>query len=482
MKNLKFYFMPVLALVGGMLSVSCSDDNLVEEIAQPTENVVTLKASLNLGDITSRSLTKDGKKTFTEGEQIAVVYSNTSHKRRRAMSGLLSAKDIKDNGKDAEFTVELKNPSTEGDFMIIYPSKIVKRADYINNGEYPISYSRLIAQDGTLETIGKELDYSMYVGKYSEPTKKSVPFTLKNQLAILKLTIRDTDKKDITSSICRLTIQNDDNRYVVNKASENVIYVAMRPVSSDQTIIFHATDGKKLYAKEVSGKTLQAGKIYPINLIAKEAEPEVQAVDLGLSVKWANMNLGAKSETDKGLMFAWGETVGYSFSNSDYNGHKFDWNNYKFGEEQNLNKYVNKHYYNSVVDSKTILEAEDDAVTKEYANSWRMPTKEEFEELCTSNKIKSREYVENYKDSGVDGWLITANNGNSIFMPFAGNYKYTLKGNVEEDGGFYWTSTLSSDTPSKAYYANLIRSNWAAYLVHDGLMRYYGMSIRGVKP
>ena len=112
MKNLKFYFMPVLALVGGMLSVSCSDDNLVEEIAQPTENVVTLKASLNLGDVTSRSLTKDGKKTFTEGEQIAVVYSNTSHKRRRAMSGLLSAKDIKDNGKDAEFTVELNTNRT----------------------------------------------------------------------------------------------------------------------------------------------------------------------------------------------------------------------------------------------------------------------------------------------------------------------------------------------------------------------------------
>lgn len=482
MKSFKIYAMAALALVSSMLSVGCADNNFEEEITQPKEYEVTLKASLNLGDVTSRSLTKDGKKTFTEGEQIAVVYSNTSHKRRRAMSGLLSAKDIKDNGKDAEFTVELKNPSTEGDFMIIYPSKIVKRADYINNGEYPISYSRLIAQDGTLETIGKELDYSMYVGKYSEPTKKSVPFTLKNQLAILKLTIRDTDKKDITSSICRLTIQNDDNRYVVNKASENVIYVAMRPVSSDQTIIFHATDGKKLYAKEVSGKTLQAGKIYPINLIAKEAEPEVQAVDLGLSVKWANMNLGAKSETDKGLMFAWGETVGYSFSNSDYNGHKFDWNNYKFGEEQNLNKYVNKHYYNSVVDSKTILEAEDDAVTKEYANSWRMPTKEEFEELCTSNKIKSREYVENYKDSGVDGWLITANNGNSIFMPFAGKYEYTLKGNVWGDGGFYWTSTLSSDTPSKAYYANLIRSNWAAYTVYDGLMRYYGMSIRGVKP
>ena len=34
----------------------------------------------------------------------------------------------------------------------------------------------------------------------------------------------------------------------------------------------------------------------------------VEAVDLGLSVKWANMNVGAKKSSGFGTYFAWGET------------------------------------------------------------------------------------------------------------------------------------------------------------------------------
>ena len=34
----------------------------------------------------------------------------------------------------------------------------------------------------------------------------------------------------------------------------------------------------------------------------------VEAVDLGLSVKWANMNVGAKKPSGYGTYFAWGET------------------------------------------------------------------------------------------------------------------------------------------------------------------------------
>lgn len=33
-----------------------------------------------------------------------------------------------------------------------------------------------------------------------------------------------------------------------------------------------------------------------------------EAVDLGLSVRWATCNVGAESETDVGDYFAWGET------------------------------------------------------------------------------------------------------------------------------------------------------------------------------
>ena len=34
----------------------------------------------------------------------------------------------------------------------------------------------------------------------------------------------------------------------------------------------------------------------------------IEYVDLGLSVKWATMNVGADRITDQGAYFAWGET------------------------------------------------------------------------------------------------------------------------------------------------------------------------------
>lgn len=40
-------------------------------------------------------------------------------------------------------------------------------------------------------------------------------------------------------------------------------------------------------------------------------------VDLGLSVKWATCNIGAKDPTEKGQFFAWGETEPKGFYSED---------------------------------------------------------------------------------------------------------------------------------------------------------------------
>ena len=42
-------------------------------------------------------------------------------------------------------------------------------------------------------------------------------------------------------------------------------------------------------------------------VIAKEKLQEKNYIDLGLSVKWADRNLFAKCDSDKGAMFAWGD-------------------------------------------------------------------------------------------------------------------------------------------------------------------------------
>jgi len=48
------------------------------------------------------------------------------------------------------------------------------------------------------------------------------------------------------------------------------IYVALRPIASDKTIHFCATDGTTNYRKSVTSKTLERNSIYPVNLSTTE--------------------------------------------------------------------------------------------------------------------------------------------------------------------------------------------------------------------
>ncbi len=78
-------------------------------------------------------------------------------------------------------------------------------------------------------------------------------------------------------------------------------------------------------------------------------------VDLGLpsGTKWAKMNVGAKSVTDHGLYFAWGEVIGYTNADSSK---KFTLDDYKFYSDGAMSKYNDN-------DKKKVLESIDDAAT-----------------------------------------------------------------------------------------------------------------------
>lgn len=132
-------------------------------------------------------------------------------------------------------------------------------------------------------------------------------------------------------------------------------------------------------------------------------------VDLGLSVKWATCNIGAILPERYGNYFAWGEVIPRTT--------QLNWAGYKYcnGTYNSLTKYGIDSLY-GVVDNKTILEPEDDAAHVIWGGEWRMPTKEEIQELI--DKCNWKEYTKN----DVDGILFTAANGNSIFIPKAGYY------------------------------------------------------------
>lgn len=160
------------------------------------------------------------------------------------------------------------------------------------------------------------------------------------------------------------------------------------------------------------------------------------AVDLGLSVKWATMNVGASSPEDYGDYFAWGETS----TKSTYNWSMYKWCN---GSSRSLTKYNTDSSY-GIVDKKTQLDLSDDAAYVNWGGSWRMPTDAELIELreqCTWTRTTQ---------NGVTGYKVTSkSNGNSIFLPAAG-YLYGSSLRDAGSGGYYWSSSLETGTPDDA--------------------------------
>lgn len=190
----------------------------------------------------------------------------------------------------------------------------------------------------------------------------------------------------------------------------------------------------------------------------------LEAIDLGLSVKWASFNLGATRLEDFGDYYAWGETE----AKTDYSWSTYKWCN---GYFDLLTKYNTSEYY-GVVDNKIVLELEDDVAYMQLGDMWRMPTDAEWEELLEQCSFVWTKVNEVY------GCRFTSNkNGNSIFLPAAGE-KYNSSFNFEGSIGNYWSSSLYTDYPSGAWYMNF--NGGHAERASGGNTRYYGFSVRPV--
>lgn len=143
---------------------------------------------------------------------------------------------------------------------------------------------------------------------------------------------------------------------------------------------------------------------------------EPQAVDLGLSVLWADRNIGAKTTDNVGDPFAWGEIETKDTFDKD--------DEYKFYSESSGEGHggLIKYCYNSAYgcdgyqDNLTKLEPDDDAATTNWSNEWRMPTVDEIKEL-----INNVTWVVNTDDFGG---LSASANGVSIKFPFNETGKY----------------------------------------------------------
>ena len=191
-----------------------------------------------------------------------------------------------------------------------------------------------------------------------------------------------------------------------------------------------------------------------------------RAVDMGLSVRWADCNIGANHSYDTGDYYAWGETSPKV---------SFPWNTYKHISNGKLIKYCSNSS-SGRVDNKRILETQDDAAYVNWGNAWRIPTKEQWEELADNNKCK----WEWTTDSGVYGYKVTSKiTGNSIFLPVTG-YKPGGTRIEHPELGLYWTSTLFTGQYDNGYLAAYRFDLGQTHYNCRGTHRCNGRAIRAV--
>lgn len=211
------------------------------------------------------------------------------------------------------------------------------------------------------------------------------------------------------------------------------------------------------------------------------APATADAIDLGLSVKWASFNLGATSETEVGWLVGWGDNTG-------------------------VNKSLDLSFYPSARPSKSIIQTEYDLASLLWEDQWRLPTAEEMEELITDCTWTW--------DEENNGYSVEGPNGNTLFIPATGSRSGAdvmhqvsdVVGDVNNDGkvdvadiaaiirgiaagqsavdgaagGFYWTGNLASDSDKAQALSFTNGSEDESELQLTEIIRSLGLAIRPV--
>lgn len=219
-------------------------------------------------------------------------------------------------------------------------------------------------------------------------------------------------------------------------------------------------------ATSVTFKSKESTVVYndqDIDEVNFKEEPVVEYVDLGLSVKWATCNIGAKKPEQYGYYYAWGEVE----PKSDY-----QWSNYKWcdGTDQYMTKYC--FFANEgKVDRIKELETDDDVAYQTLGNHWRIPTKAEMDELLSCEWRWTN-------INGINGYQVMSriDSEKYIFLPASG-FIGTQGNPWENQMGRYWTNTVSSAAychTAYSFYFSSSDHNWR----YDS--RCMGINIRPV--
>ena len=305
---------------------------------------------------------------------------------------------------------------------------------FFNAARTPVTYIKVIYFNSN--SLGKYMA-TKFPGKddltilYAEPFQLVESITLSHTSLNLQL---DSDPVRLTATVEPSNADNTSVEWMSSNEEVATVYSrgTVEAVGEGTAVITcMAADG--------SGVTATC----EVTVNGTPPAPEHEYVDLGLSVKWATMNIGANAPEEYGDYFAWGETE----PRLDVYPYRYKWM-----ENFSLTKYCTISN-DGIVDNKTILELSDDAAHANWGGTWRMPTLDECMEL------KNNCTFEWTTQNGVKGRRVTGPNGNSIFLPAAGCLWGSIFAETDENGvyragelGEYWSSSLRLNYDHDAWY------------------------------
>ena len=156
---------------------------------------------------------------------------------------------------------------------------------------------------------------------------------------------------------------------------------------------------------------------------------------------WATTNIGAEKPEDYGYYFWWGDIVGYKWENDKWVASDGSNSNFSFssGNTPTYGKGNSTLQSEGWITADGVLSPEHDAAQKHWGGDWRMPTKQEFDNL-----ISKCDWTWGSMN-GVNGYVIRGKgdySSASIFLPCAGS-----GASLNDAGsyGYYWSSVPDTD-------------------------------------
>ena len=183
----------------------------------------------------------------------------------------------------------------------------------------------------------------------------------------------------------------------------------------------------------------------------------IEPVDLGLSVLWADCNLFAKSESEKGIPYSWGgitQKIDFRRDNSIFT-RKIKSDLQVILGNEDLSICGNVKY---------------DAAKSVLGEFWRLPQRFEFEELLEKCNWQWLE------TDGKRGYKVTGPSGKSIFLPATG--KKVVEETKQPESGYYWSGIANKDVLGEESLF-LFFDKKSKTILYNG-ERWNGMAIRPV--